>query len=394
MTSDNRRFVPSPELDPQLESAVWSVLSVPIDMAAVERVKTNAQKLPAKLSKQHLQAISKTVRHRRMFSLISLAAGILLVVGAALLPTSPSTAFAQAIEQLKSAGAFRYTTWIYTNQQEKPIEAQVLVDENGRERRESSGTVSVLDSDGQLRLTLVEATKTAIVPEAADVRQGPEAWRRTWLEQLKSHGNKPDKQLGTKTLDGRKVEGFVAKQGRHDFTIWVDAETKELVQIEFGGMIEGSPIKKVVMNDFQFNQKFDEALFSFKVPSGYKVMEFPRAPVLLLGEEAIVAALRGFTKISDGKFPKSLADWGEWAVAMSQSGASREESAAMMSSLGAITPFLFSMSKGDYQYLGAGKTTSDARSIVFWRRTKDGVIRAIYNDFSVVEINEADLPKS
>jgi hypothetical protein len=219
----------------------------------------------------------------------------------------------------------------------------------------------------------------------------PSQHQLAWLEQLKSHGTKPDKKLGAKTLGDRRVEGFVAKQGQNEFTIWVDAKTNDLVQIEHDGMVEGSPISKVVMKDFRFNETFDESLFSHKVPDGYKAMELPTSPTLLSGEKSIVDALRGFTKLADGKFPKSLADWGEWAVFLSQRGTSQEEMTAIMSRLGAITPFLLSMSKDDYQYLGAGKTISDDRTIVFWYRTDDHQIRAIYNDLTVAVVNETDL---
>ena len=110
------------------------------------------------------------------------------------------------------------------------------------------------------------------------------------------------------------------------------------------------------MKDFRFNETFDESLFSFEVPNGYKVMQLPPSPTLLSGEESIIEALRGFTKLADGKFPKSLVDWGEWAVFLSQSGTSQEETAVIMARLGTILPFLLTMSKDDYQYLGAGKT--------------------------------------
>jgi outer membrane lipoprotein-sorting protein len=393
MTNHNRPFVPSPDLDPQLESAVWSVLSEPIDMIALERVKIRAGTMLEGSHQQVRREMSPPMRRRRALTLASLAAGILLVIGTTLLLPSPSTSFAQVIEQLKTAGAFRFTKLIYTDQQEKPIEVQVMVADNGRERSESSGTASVMDSDGQLRMTLIEATKTAIVVQPRDMAQFPAQRQRAWLEKLKSHGTKPDKQLGTKTLGGRSVEGFVAKQGRNDFTIWVDAKTNDLVQIEHDGMVEGSPVSKVVMTNFRFNETFDESLFSFEVPNGYKAMNTPPSPALLSGEESIIEALRGFTKVADGKFPKSLADWGEWAVLFSQSGVPQEETFATMSRLGTITPFLFSMSKDDYQYVGAGKTTTDDRTIVFWHRTDDRQIRAIYNDLTVAVIKEADLPE-
>ena len=394
MSEDNRPFVHSPDLDPQIESAVWSVLSEPIDMDAVERVRTRAESLPVSSHQRVHRPISPPIHRRRILTLTSLAAAVLLVIAATMMLPSSSTAFAQVIEQLKSAGAFRFTKLIYTDQQEKPIKVQVMVADNGRERSESSGTVSVMNSDGQWRVTLIEATKTAIVAQPRDMPHVPAQRQLAWLEQLRSHGTKPDRNLGTKTLGGRNVEGFVAKQGRNEFTIWVDAKTNDLVQIEHDGMVEGSPVSKVVMKDFRFNETFNESLFSYEVPNGYKAMHTPSSPALLSGEESIIEALRGFTKMADGKFPKSLVDWGEWAVILSQGSTSQEETSATMSRLGAIMPFLFSMSKDDYQYLGAGKTTTDDRTIVFWHRTDDRQIRAIYNDLTVAVIKATDLPDS
>ncbi len=394
MTDDNRSFGHSPDLDPQIESAVWSVLSEPIDMNAVERVRIRAESLPVNTHQRTQRASRPPIHLRRILTLTSLAAGILLAIGATMLLPSSSSAFAEVIEQLKSTGAFRYTKLVYTNQQEQPIEVRVMVADDGRERSESSGTISVMDSEGQLRVTLIEATKTAIVAKPRDLPHVPAQPQLAWLEQLKSHGTKPDRELGVKTLGGRRVEGFVAKQGQNEFTIWVDDATNDLVQIEHDEMVEGSPVNKVVMTDFRFNETFDESLFSFEVPNAYKAMQLPPSPALLSGEESIIEALRGFTKLADGKFPKSIVDWGEWAVFLSQSGASQEETAAIAGRLGAILPFLSAMSKDDYQYLGAGKTTSDDRTIVFWHRTDDDQIRAIYNDLAVAVIKEADVPAS
>lgn len=394
MTNDNRPFVHSPDLDPQIESAVWSVLSEPIDMDAVQRVRTRAESLSGHSAQRVRPAILPLFHRRRILAVASLAAAVLLVIGATMLLSSSSTAFAQVIEQLKTAGAFRFTKLIYTDQQKKPIDVQVMVADNGRERSESSGTISVMDSDHQLCLTLIEGTKTALVSTPKEISHAKPQGQLVWLEQLKSNGTKLDSKLGAKTLDGRNVEGFVAKQGQNEFTIWVDAKTNELVQIEHDGMVEGSPISKVVMKDFHFNETFNESLFSFDVPKGYKAMQMPASPPLLSGEESIIEALRGFTKLSDGKFPKSLADWGEWAVFLSQSDASQEETAAIAARLGAIMPFLLTIPKDDYQYLGAGKTISDDRTIVFWHRTDDRQIRAIYNDLSVAVIESNDLPDS
>ena len=63
-----------------------------------------------------------------------------------------------------------------------------------------------------------------------------------------------------------------------------------------------------------------------------------------------------------------------------------------MAHLGSTLPFLMTLSKDDYQYLGAGKTLDDKRCIVFWYRKEDATLRAIYNDLSVADVQEKDLP--
>jgi hypothetical protein len=379
-----------------LDAAVWAVISEPIDREAIQRVKARAARLSENSQPKVQRATLPPMDRRRVYALSSLAAAIVLVVGAVLFLSPTRSAFAMAMEQLKAAGAFRYTELIYTDQKQQPIETHVMVAADGRQRSEMGGTVSIMDSAGQLRLTLLESRKKAIMPQH-QVKIGPDMGQRQlrWLEELRSHRGEADKKLDAKVLDGRKVEGFVVDQGQHAFTIWVDAGTHELVQIEHDSFVEGSSISKVVMKDFRFNETLAPSLFSFDVPDGYQVTALPPAPKPLPAEESIVEALRGYTKEADGKFPKSLTNWGEWAVLFSKkekNGKLSQETVNIMSRLGAIVPFLTGMSKDDYEYLGAGKTTSDKRTIVFWRRTKDGTIRAIFNDFAVSVIDEQDLP--
>lgn len=60
--------------------------------------------------------------------------------------------------------------------------------------------------------------------------------------------------------------------------------------------------------------------------------------------------------------------------------------------LGTLTPYLIGMSHDDYDYTGAGKDVGMKRAIVFWYRNPEKQLRAIYSDFSVSSIGEADLP--
>ena len=76
----------------------------------------------------------------------------------------------------------------------------------------------------------------------------------------------------------------------------------------------------------------------------------------------------------------------------SKDGQLSEETTEIMAHLGSILPFLVALPKDNYQYLGAGKSLTDKRCIVFWYRNKDATLRAIYNDLSVVDVQEKDLP--
>ena len=47
----------------------------------------------------------------------------------------------------------------------------------------------------------------------------------------------------------------------------------------------------------------------------------------------------------------------------------------------------------EYDYTGAGKEVDGKRSIVFWYRNPEKQLRAVYSDFTVATIADAELPK-
>ena len=330
---------------------------------------------------------------------LSTAAALVIVAGATLLLQSSPSAFGEVIKQLRDARSFSYVKHIDVEGQTKPIEVKIIVAEDGRQRQEMVGTVSIMDPSSQIRLTLITASKTAIVSEPQVIPPGsppPKKHPVEWLDDLKTHGDKPDKRLGKKILDGRSVEGFVAMQSQYAYTVWIDNQTKELVQVEHEMPVKGSSITKVTMTNFRFNEKLDTSLFSYDVPEGYKTINQPRfdLPKTAGSETSIVEALRGFTKLSDGKFPKSISDWGEFVILVSkgsQDGQLDKESREIAGHLGSILPFLTTLPKDDYEYLGSGKSVDDKRCIVFWYRNKDAKFRAIFNDLTVSDVDEKDV---
>lgn len=339
---------------------------------------------------------------RLMMKTLSTTAGVLLAAGAAFLVTtalqSSSMAFTAAVEQLRSARTLVYTRLLTVEDSVEPIKVREYWAEDGRHRSKNGTTTTIFDQSGRIRLTLLEDTKTALVAAPlSDDKAGPQLDQLDWLQRLKKAGDSPREELGEKTIDGRAAVGFVTSQANQTFTIWVDATTSEIIRIEHDFPVEGSSIQRVTMTDFRFNQALDEALFSFEVPQGYTVKQGPARPTVPGGEESIIAALGGYTKLADGRFPASIADWGPWAVLFSHASVNGDvtepEMTRVMGHLGSILPFLMQMNKDDYAYLGKGKTIKDTDVIVFWYKTKDETYRAIYGDLTVKEVTRDALPQ-
>jgi outer membrane lipoprotein-sorting protein len=358
-------------------------------------------------SEQPTQKSVRFVPRSKTIKTITAAASLLFIVGTATLVTlgikTPSSAFGQALKQLREARSMTYVQLMTIKGQQQPVRTRVFIAENGRKRNEllgiggSGGVTTIFDAGGYMRITLIEASKTALVPEAKEnqaVHTGADFL--SWLQALKKLGDKPEKQLGQKELEGRRVTGFVATQGTFTFTMWVDNATGQPVRIEYTAPIKGAGYDDVAMTDFRFDQKLDESLFSFDVPAGYKVLQQLPVPSVPGGETSVIEALRGYTRRDGGKFPSSLADWGPWAVLFSKDnsgGLLSSESTRVLAHLGAITPFLMSMPKDSYAYLGKGKTLDQKDAIVFWYKKPDGAYRAIYGDLSAKDVKAENLPK-
>lgn len=405
------------ELETKLDAAVHSLNSAPIPHDSIMRVKARAIALgsksihgPETLTNSTATglatscagqpegqdvAFSRPTRFpsRSVLMKCLSVVSVLAVAVAMVFWPSPPDAYAGFIKQLRESRSFSYTKRIEVAGKESPIEVKIQVADDGRQRQETSGgSIMILDPSPQIRLTLVPQTKLAIVSQphifpADHVVKHPV----DWLEFLKSHGDKPDRSLGEKMLEGRKVIGFETKQKQSTYAIWIDSQSGELVQVEHDMPIKGMSVTKVIMSNFRFSKTLDESLFSFEAPEGYRTLNSPRinVPSSTSGEASILEALRGFTKESAGRFPDSIAGLEDFVKVLSRNtvnGKLSEESKNTISHLAGVIPFLSTLDKSDYDYLGAGKTTADQRCVVFWYRSKDKKLRAIYNDFTVSDI--------
>jgi outer membrane lipoprotein-sorting protein len=240
----------------------------------------------------HVLDESETPRKRSLpfiprpniMKLITMAAGLLLAVSMAsmliLAAKSPSLALGQALKQLREAHSMSYCELITVKSQQRAFVVRNFIAGDGRKRSElpgtgkSGGTITIFDAAGNIRLSLLENTRTAIVPDPTNklLPKIPGTGCLAWLQALKKLSGKPDKELVQKELEGKRVRGFVATQGTFTFTMWVDNATGEPMRMEYDSPSNGD-VLHVVMTDFRFNEELDESLFSFAVPTGYKVRQ-------------------------------------------------------------------------------------------------------------------------
>jgi hypothetical protein len=159
------------------------------------------------------------------------------------------------------------------------------------------------------------------------------------------------------------------------------------------------------MSDFSWDPPADEAIFSLDPPAGYHVKTEPRVPLdhSTSPQEQIAAALRFFASQMEGRLPEGLDERGNlemldelWKrvpedVQKSYAQADRfEQHAIMEKHLGpAYSMRLAVIRAGAVHYLGKGLKAGNGSTLVaWWKAEQPGRAIAIYDDFSVKEIDE------
>ena len=135
------------------------------------------------------------------------------------------------------------------------------------------------------------------LPELIGLYQDP----RDILSHLMSGEHK---ELGSKTLDGVKVQGIEATVlGMLKGCLWVDVATEYPVRMELEYTKDEVEVA-AVMDGFEWNPELASGLFEPNVPADFT----PMGEVILPGAEAAKAieGFRSFTELTDGNYPASI----------------------------------------------------------------------------------------
>ena len=213
--------------------------------------------------------------------------------------------------------------------------------------------------------------------------------------------------IGRETIDGMEVEGIEVDNETFGATLfekgkgrlWVAVETDLPVRIELEGTSAGGQVEiRMIIDGFDWNPGLQASDFEPTIPPDYTLM----AHVDLSDSvEAVVKGLRGFTKITEGKFPTNLdlmtvgKEIKEAFIALRQKQGisleerpTQEEMENMLSIQGACLFYGNLVKEGkDVAYYGDKVTTQDVDKVLMRWKISDDQYCVVYGDLRVEDVS-------
>jgi outer membrane lipoprotein-sorting protein len=345
----------------------------------------------------------KIRRFTSMKFITRFAASILLACGlAAVLFVSlrSSVALADIVKKVREAKSVSFVSSASIPGVKDQGATKFIMDNAGHVRIEHpEGMVITSDQAAGKMLLLQPKTRTAsVMTFDPTLPTGAGGMMTDPISEFKKLANKSSDGLGTKEIDGKKAKGFLVHEDGHDIAVWADATTGDPVRVEITLPIMGKQAV-ITMSNFAMDFPIDASLFSLVPPKDYQLVETKIPNIKQDGEKIMIEALKGFAERSNGLFPNRIDAWYEFAklakVDPQNPGKLDEATTQWISNVGAMTPFLLSLPKDQYAYLGNGVTLNQKDTIIFWyQNAQTKKYRAIYADLTVKDADPKDLPKA
>jgi hypothetical protein len=407
LQSHDRALSAAWDPDPTLDRAVVALKDQPIPHGPPDSL---LAKTLASLREAEPQVLAPSPNSLRIFLRpLAIAAGLLISISviAIILLNSSSVAFAEVAKKVRDSRTLIFTVPVPNPDDGTLILSRFYFQEGDRFRMDVPGfSTVVFDPQDNKGIMLVHTLKRAVIIDNANALAGPRNRNNSadlikTVRALKNLGNKPQSDLGSREFDGKTLRGFVAAQDGLTFTVWADPRTGDPVRIELAPLGDA-------LTDIQLDAAIDPALFKLEIPPAYNRFQVA-LPNVEGGEASLLTALEGYTRRSGGRFPDRLTDWGDYVRVLRadmikaaingsqpQPGALAGPSAEVweyIANVSAIAPFLASLPKGQYAYLGSGRTKDDSTQMIFWYKPADGPHRAVFSDLTAREIKPEELPR-
>ena len=371
----NMNVMPSPEKDRQMLTA-----------ALQAQAQTNKQ-ISADLTPKLWSIIMKTSITKYAAAAIVF---ITVILGINFIPGSNGpVALASIIETFKNATCISYD--MQMGEDSPRIHDTVY---QNIIRREAMGSTTIIDLDNKKILTLNEAEKQAIFINFDGLPEMPKNYIDHLVNILSKIQSKEDvesERLGPREVDGQKQIGYFFKSDNLEVELWMNADTSLPAVIT-----AIRPGLTITMENFDFREDMDPALFETTPPEGYtlidaqNMIDFKKDD----NEETFIEGLRLQTVLYDGWFPREISIESYMKRASEIGGLVEQKfkgTLAQMQAgikLGKGLVFLrFWKGQGPWHYAGNGVKLGQSEEPVFWYQPKDSnVFRVIFGDLHVEEV--------
>lgn len=372
---------------------------------------------------------NRFLNRRLLMRLFTTSLGLLLAVAAVLSLSSAQPALADVIERVRTADSVRYRSTGYGEDPTKPLTTSTTWElADGRERAESFApgsterTLIRIGDGGGRTLILMPAMKTATRIELADATPRPAG--RTLTAAFAGIGDEDlkAKPLPARLIDGVEATGYEVDSFGQRLEVWTGPDgdllevTIELPKIDLpDGAASPAipPLRRLVLTDFAFDLPVKESLFAMTTPVGYT----ENAPLTLNpmpapaatpdaddpeGMPSIVGdvrdAVRGYADLAGGELPVEITSFARVVpmLATKIDATDPDQVEAMTQAggrFGKLMVALGNLPKGDFAYLGAGRSRHDGQGPIFWVRDGE-TVWGLLDDLSIRPLDPTEVPST
>ena len=328
------------------------------------------------------------------------AAAVIVIAGLLCVQFLTGTnAYAQIVQEIRNARTVVYTLITQTNQGNgETVKTDVAYKEPGLLRMSTvDGYVVILDSTIGKVISIVPTLQMYTIGDIKNLlntidTKGP----FDSIESMKSLPAKADENLDPKEIDGIVCRGYRVKQGDLTTTVWIDAKTGDLVQVEQKYAI--APGMNKIIKNIKFNVVLDDSLFSMTPPEGYRASELKSdAFASASTEDMFIEFMRLWSSLTvDGTFPPLATPTPKVIIDMSQQGKLKGDwNMAVMIRMTNGMLFVYRLPQSsNWRYMGENVKFGTTDKPIFWYRPAGSqTYRVIYANLTVREVAEDQLPK-
>jgi outer membrane lipoprotein-sorting protein len=310
-----------------------------------------------------------------------------------------TSAYAQAVQQIRNARTIIYTLIRQANNGGgETIKVDIVYKEPGHLRTTTvDGYIAILDQTSGKMISIVPQGGYNL-GDLKDLKSndgGPFAD----IEAMKALPAKADLQLAPKDIDGIECDGYQVAQGDMTTIVWLDTKTGDVAQIEL--KYASAPGMNTIMKNIKLDVPLEDSLFSLIPPAGYKELGGEiKSNTVIQTEETFVNWLRWWANGNiDETFPPMVfgSEIAKVVMDMAKQGKLKGEAWEKVDTQQMFNAMLFVANlpkESNWRYAGNGVKLGTADKPIFWYKPNGAdKYRVIFGDLNVKDVNEADLPK-